>query len=357
MRRRAVPAGLAGLVLLAGCAGPAAAPVAQGPIRYPVSVSPVAQSATGAASLVVAGDLVPSSLVAVIAPLDGQVERLAVVEGQTVVAGQTLLAIDGERLRLERLKAAADLDRARRALDLAQAAESRRNRLSAGDAALLSDEERQESQARSAQARAEVDRAEATLALASLALDRATLRAPVAGTVVGLEVGEAARVAAGRRLLGVLQAGPPQVAFRVPADLVPRIQVGNQVQIQPGGGAPVTGTIISIAQTADASRQVGVRALLSVAGHRPGGLALVRVSLPLGPGLAVPRSALRASDRGMLAFVHHGDRVRQRQVETGLTSDDGWCEVVTGLSEGEAVVVAGIDALRDGAPVRLVAVP
>jgi multidrug efflux system membrane fusion protein len=71
----------------------------------------------------------------------------------------------------------------------------------------------------------------------------------------------------------------------------------------------------------------------------------------------VPRTALRASERGMMAFVRDGERVRQRLVETGLVSDDGWCEVLDGLVAGEPVVVAGVDALRDGARVRVVAGP
>jgi multidrug efflux pump subunit AcrA (membrane-fusion protein) len=40
-----------------------------------------------------------------------------------------------------------------------------------------------------------------------------------------------------------------------------------------------------------------------------------------------------------------------------LVSDDGWCEVLDGLVAGEPVVVAGVDALRDGARVRVVAGP
>jgi multidrug efflux system membrane fusion protein len=292
-----------------------------------------------------------------VSPGDGQVETLAVAEGSAVRTGQVLLQVDGARLRLERAKAEADLERARRAAELASAGESRRTRLTARDAALLSEEERQVAAARTAQALAEVGRAEAAMALATLAVDRAVVRAPCDGVVVGLEISDGQRVGAGRTLCTVLQDGPPMVAFRVPADLAGRIAPGDGVQVRPGGGGGIPATVTAVAPTADGSRQVQVRARLHAVGPRPGGLALVHIRLPLARGPMVPRTALRASERGMMAFVRDGERVRQRLVETGLVSDDGWCEVLDGLVAGEPVVVAGVDALRDGARVRVVAGP
>ncbi|MFM2089882.1 MAG: hypothetical protein RLZZ127_371 [Planctomycetota bacterium] len=359
--RAGIPAGIlaAASLLGAGCAGGPTlghGPAIE-PTRYPVRVAPVTATGAGSASLVVSGSLEPAAHAALVSPGDGQIEDLAVADGAAVAAGQVLFQVDGARLRLERSKAQADLDRARRAADVAVAAESRRTRLTAADAALLSEEERQESSARTAQAQAEVGRAEAALALAALAAERAIVRAPASGVVVGLDVGPGQRVSAGRVIATLLQDGPPQVLFRVPADLAGRIAVGAEVQVRPGGAGAVPARVVAIAPTADGSRQVQVRARLAAAGPRPGGLALVQVRLPLAAVPAVPRTALRASDRGMLAFVRDGEQVRQRAVETGLVSDDGWCEITAGLVPGEPVVVAGIDALRDGARVRVVAGP
>ena len=50
-------------------------------------------------------------------------------------------------------------------------------------------------------------------------------------------------------------------------------------------------------------------------------------------------------------FVLKGDTVQQRAVKVGLTKDNS-VEVLSGVSAGEEVVVAGQNDLRDGDKVR-----
>jgi len=57
--------------------------------------------------------------------------------------------------------------------------------------------------------------------------------------------------------------------------------------------------------------------------------------------LAVPRSALvRDENERAFLFVKEGDAYVKRPVETGLVSE-GWIEIMTGLKEGDEVVVQG----------------
>ena len=68
--------------------------------------------------------------------------------------------------------------------------------------------------------------------------------------------------------------------------------------------------------------------------------------------LVVPEAAVR-QDRGRtVVFVLTDDKVERRAVKTGAVGTQG-VEVVSGLSAGERVVVAGPDSLADGARVRV----
>jgi len=68
--------------------------------------------------------------------------------------------------------------------------------------------------------------------------------------------------------------------------------------------------------------------------------------------LLVPRNAV-VSERGQrTVFVAEDGSARQQTVEIGF-EDDRHTEIVTGVEEGEMVVVQGQRALRDGQPITI----
>jgi hypothetical protein len=66
----------------------------------------------------------------------------------------------------------------------------------------------------------------------------------------------------------------------------------------------------------------------------------------------VPQAALREADGRTVVLVVRDDRLERRAVTVGGTTS-GDTEVLAGLAEGEAVVVAGPAVLRDGQRVRI----
>jgi hypothetical protein len=59
------------------------------------------------------------------------------------------------------------------------------------------------------------------------------------------------------------------------------------------------------------------------------------------------------SERGQQSvYVASGDNAQQRAVEVGFQDDES-AEIVSGLDDGEMVVVQGQRALRDGQPIRI----
>jgi membrane fusion protein (multidrug efflux system) len=74
------------------------------------------------------------------------------------------------------------------------------------------------------------------------------------------------------------------------------------------------------------------------------------VVLERGPTLLVPRAALQREGEKRFVYVPQDGRARRREVKVGALST-GEAEIEAGLSEGEAVILAGTRPLHDGARV------
>jgi multidrug efflux system membrane fusion protein len=93
----------------------------------------------------------------------------------------------------------------------------------------------------------------------------------------------------------------------------------------------------------------------------PGFTAKIRFPLRSNPNACVvPEEAVRASERGFIAFVpmqqsrEDGQQewvARARTLELGFRAD-GWVEVRHGLTSGSWLVRRGAEALEDGTPIR-----
>jgi membrane fusion protein, multidrug efflux system len=119
-----------------------------------------------------------------------------------------------------------------------------------------------------------------------------------------------------------------------------------------------TALLTHVAASADStSRMVAITAQVDDKERgslRPGSFA--QVTVPVGSTVespVIPQVAVRPSERGFLAFVVEGDVARERELQLGLSTDDGRVEVKSGVQAGERLVVRGAEALRDGAKVRV----
>lgn len=98
----------------------------------------------------------------------------------------------------------------------------------------------------------------------------------------------------------------------------------------------------------------------------PGFTAKIRFPLRTNPrACVIPEEAVRASERGFIAFVPYQQTREDGQVEwiakarildLGFRAE-GWVEVRQGLSQGEWIVRRGAEALEDGTPIRFSKIP
>jgi len=195
----------------------------------------------------------------------------------------------------------------------------------------------------------------ADIEIATLQLARCTIRAPFAGLVEdkSIEVGE--RVQPGTPLLSVLDPDIVEVPVKVPVSLLPFVKTGRECRLFTSGSdeAGWTGTVKRIAPAADSQTRttdVFVRIDNRVQERvlRPGVFVLARIDGPTWADVfVVPRGSVQEGR----VFVYRDGRAAARNVRvTRWLQEQG---IVAGLERGDVVITSNLDALYDGAPVRL----
>lgn len=325
------------------------------------------------------------------------VRAVLAAEGERVTAGQPLIRLDDRDLVAQLRRADAALEEAHNALDEAEkaiaAAEAARAAAVANSQfaeatlrryQLMLEQEavsRQEFDAVLAKqkaADAELGRAEATIkalqakkrqvlakiaqakaeaANAQLHLEYATIRAPLDGIVLEKRAEVGTLAAPGVPLLVLEDSRAYRLEAAVPEAQLRQITLGLPVTVslEALGRAELAGAVAEITPAADpASRTVVVKIELpSVAGLRSGLYGKARFPKGERPALLLPRSAL--IERGQLQsvfVVEEGNVARLRLVTTGKRYGDR-VEILSGLKAGDAVVVAGMERLVDGAAVEV----
>ena len=193
---------------------------------------------------------------------------------------------------------------------------------------------------------AELHRAEEAVNEVEATLEWATVRAPMDGTVIDKKVDVGDLVRPGQVLVTLFDPKRMQLVASVRESLTRRLEVGQSIGVEIEGiSKQCTGTISEIVPEA----QVASRAFqVKVTGSCPAGIytgMFGRVLIPLDDEsvLVLPRPAVR--NVGQLELVDAVERGRsiRRTVRTGRIFADE-VEVLSGLQEGEQVVIAGDSA-------------
>jgi RND family efflux transporter MFP subunit len=212
----------------------------------------------------------------------------------------------------------------------------------------------------------EYDRAQAAmrasaaeLELRSQMLLDSRIRAPFDGTILGRHVNAGETVAPGKPVLTLAKLDEVEVEVGVPDRLVSRLTAGMEgvaLLVPALGDKEFRGRIQEVGVAAREGTRL-FRVLIRVDNRdgqlRPGMAASVFLDdgTRVARGLQVPLSALVArGERELAVFVVTNGVAKERRIETGDLVQSR-VVVTRGLSEGEAVVVAGASLLHEGAKV------
>jgi membrane fusion protein (multidrug efflux system) len=188
--------------------------------------------------------------------------------------------------------------------------------------------------------------------------------APFAGTITQRMVTTGAFVNNGAQLFTIVDFSTLVARVFVPEKELDRIRVGQAAEVvgKAAKGRKGLGTLQRIAPTIDAaSGTVKVtialpQELAGMQGFLPGMYAEVTLTTDKREGvLLVPKAAIVRDEEQTYVFTLAGDATtgftaRRTRVETGLQDADR-IEIIKGLAEGDAIVVAGQTGLKDGGKV------
>jgi RND family efflux transporter MFP subunit len=188
---------------------------------------------------------VRADVVAVAPDVAGLVVAVPVRDNQAVRKGDVLFIIDTARYQLAIAQAEAALSAAHTDSDLKRAEARRRAEL---DAAVVSRESRESTQAIAEAAAARVKEAEVALSLAQLNLERASVRAPTDGYVTNLNVHVGDFAVAGHPMLAVVDAHTFHVEGYFEETKLTHLHIGDIVDIAlMSGDRHLQGKVVSLA--------------------------------------------------------------------------------------------------------------
>jgi len=396
-------------VLFAGCGGShseeevtASAPV---PVTTRLVVRGTVEAVISATGLIAAA---PGAELIVVAPQPARVGRVPKAEGDTVRKGDLLVEFDIPSSQADVAAREAEVAQARARLANARAALTRVQGLfERGVAARkeVEDAQRELTDAEAVLANSEVARASAHRVAA-----RTTVVAPFSGVVAKRwhNPGDLVEAASTDPVLRLVDPARAEVTVAVPASVANRVRPGQQARIraafdeEPGGAtssggasstplnfwpaAVLTRPTVVDPTTATASARVALRARARSAATGSAARTAARSATsratppatppatspeappppPIGTAvridivtdvhngtLTVPASAIVREDGHTVVYTVGTDHKAHRHVVTVGIASESAVEILAGVSQGDAVIVRGQEALPDGAAVRV----
>lgn len=332
----------------------------------PVSVTPARlQDIRHTASAI--GTISASNTAVVRAQVSGVLQQLHFTEGQQVKAGQPLAQIDPRAFQAALGQAEGQLARDKATLDNARIDLARYQDLLAKDAIARQQVDTQQATVRQLDGTVKAD--QAAVDSARLQVTYTRVLAPISGRV-GLkqvDIGNVVQTSDANGVVSITQTRPIALTFAVPSALLPQVTAGLKDKAsltveawsRDGKTRLATGRLATADNAIDLSTDtIKLKALFPNEDDALYPNQSVSVKLQLATEanrLAVPAAAVLRGAQGFYVYVVGPDNtVSTRVVQTGAVDGD-WMAVDGPLQAGDRIVVDGVDRLREGAKVEVIA--
>jgi membrane fusion protein (multidrug efflux system) len=283
--------------------------------------------------------LEPEKKVNILAKIAGQVEKLYVEEGARVAAGDILCQLEDAALRNTLEEARINRDRQKREYDRLK---------TMFDENIVSDREFTE-------AKYQYEIAENSYEAAAIQYEYARIKAPFGGVITKRHVDIGQNIGVGTELFEIVDPSPLLVRMYMPENEIKDITVGLDVTIQPDNDPDnkLIGRIVRIAPEVD-ERTGTVKVTAETRGRAmPGSFARIKIATDTRQGsLTIPRRGLISDAGELYVYVAETDTVRRSSVTIGY-QDEEYAEVLSGVVEGDSVVVLGVGGLRTGTKIKV----
>ena len=312
----------------------------KGPEAVPVEVATAARRSI-AASYMGTAPLEARAESQVVAKTSGLALRVFVDVGQQVRAGQSLVQIDRDRAALQVAQADAQVRKLvanyRRASQLVE-----QKMVSVNDVDQL---------------RYDLENARASLRLARLEQSYGTVTAPISGVVAARNIKPGNLVQINTPIFTIVDTSRLEATLNAPEREIETLKAGQTVQLSVDAlpGKTFEGRIDRVAPVVDSgSGTFRVTCTFEGGGMlQPGMFGRIRIEYDQrANALVIPRTALLEDGNAPAVYTIKAGKAARTALKLGYV-DGGWVEVREGLGEGDAVVIAGKAALREGSAVQV----
>jgi len=290
------------------------------------------------------------------AKIPGKVEEILAQEGDHVKAGQTLVRIEATDLRLTVRQAQAAVSVAEATYSKAETEWLRSQELM--QTGITSQQQFDLMKSSFDIAAASIKQAEADLGLAQSQLESADVTTLFGGTVTHRYVDLGERVSPGQPLFEVAEIDSVEIDIGVSDRRFSELKLGQPVRITVDGypDREFQGTVKKIQPAIDPMTRT-FKVTVGVANPdellKPGMFARAEIQIGYHENtLVMPRAALLEEEGKYYAVAVRNGRTHRAEISLGYRDGD-MIEVLSGLVEGDQVVLEGAYALAQDAPVRI----
>lgn len=355
---------------LAGCGGKGheAGPRASGPVTVVTGIATeIVKSDSVSETVEVVGTVRAATSAVVSARISGTINVLNVREGERVRKGQLLARLDAQENQAKAALAVAGIDEARRGLDEAAASKrladttfERYHKLFNEQAVTrqefdVKQTEKELASQGLARAEARLKQAQESSRAAGVMADYTRIVAPISGIITAKQTDLGATVFPAQPVFTIEDEGRYLLELAIPESMASKVKPGTAVQVTLDAiNATFAAQIAEIVPTADpVSRTFIAKIPLSRKGLKSGMFGRGAVSSGTGvSGIMIARKAL--VERGALTSVWVLDKdsiARMRLVKVGKQLGER-VVILSGLSDGERVVVSGAEKVSEGVKVE-----
>ena len=281
----------------------------------------------------------------VVAKTSGVALSVLVEEGQQVRAGQVLVRLDSARASLQAAQSAAQMHKLQNEFARAQ-------QLMAQKLISTADYDR---------IRFDLENARAVNRLANLELSYANVVAPISGVIASKSIKAGNFVQINTPIFRIVDTSRLEMVLNVPEREMATLKAGLPVELKVDAlpGRSFQGTVDRVAPVVDSGSGT-FRVICAFDGEgvlQPGMFGRIGIAYDnRADALVIPRSALLEGEADTAVFMVKAGKAQRVPVELGYV-DGEWVEVRKGVQQGDQVVVAGKNTLRDGTPVSVIGQP
>lgn len=206
-------------------------------------------------------------------------------------------------------------------------------------------------------ARMGVEQARVAYTNAASMLKNAEVKSPISGVVSDINIVEGEFASSSNPPITIVDSDSITIEFGISSNLVNKIQKGDEATVEISSANYKNEAVInSVSSSADIMTNLyTVSIVLENDGTiKPGMFAKVYLKTEKTDSVfAVKTEAVKETENKKYVFVADGESAVEKEVTTGLDTGT-YIEIMTGLSEGDKVIVKGQDYISDGSKIKVV---